>query len=142
MRAPLSLRLIACALAVGLVAPAFGALGATTGSAVKISDCAKALTRPKTVTLTCADAGVVLTKLKWSSFGGRTAKASGRIEINTCEPDCAAGATKSYPVGVSASRPKMCKHGGSVYGAVAVRFNAAKPHDASLFKHYTLTCPS
>lgn len=142
MHLPVAWRLAVCALAIGVVAPTTGALGASAPSHVKISNCGAALTRPKTVTLTCADAGIVLTKLKWSSFGGATAKASGKIDVNTCEPDCAAGAAKSYRVKVSASRPRSCKHGLAVYGRVAVTFTAAKPRNASQLSRYTLACPS
>lgn len=142
MRLSTSLQLAACLLAGSAVAiPGAAALAASSPRNVKISDCSKALTRPKTVTLTCADAGVVLSKLSWSSFGGSAAKAKGQIAINTCKPNCAAGATKTYPVTVTASKPKACKRAVSVYGRVAVTFTGAKPSNAREFTGYTLTCP-
>lgn len=138
-----SLQLAACALAGGAVAiPGAAALAAPSPHNVKITDCGKALTRPKTVTLACADAGVVLSKLSWSSFGGNTARAKGQISINTCEPNCAAGATKTYPVLVAASKPKACKRAVSVYRHIALTFTGAKPSNAREFTGYKLTCPS
>ena len=143
MQIPTPMRLTACALAAGALAvPASSAIAASSAKNVKISNCDKALVRPKSVTLTCGDGNVALTKLSWSSFGGSSAKATGKIEINGCEPDCAAGKTKSYPVKVVASKPRSCRRGLSVYVYVAVTFTGAKPSNAREFTHDTLACPS
>jgi hypothetical protein len=129
--------LLACAVA----ASASQALASSAVRRVRITDCTKALVRPSTVTLTCGDGGVALTSLRWSSFGGPTAVAAGRIEINLCEPNCAAGHSKRYAVTIIASRPKRCNRSFSVYSKVKVTFTSAKPRNAASFTHSTLSCP-
>ncbi|MGA7704742.1 MAG: hypothetical protein WB998_07585 [Solirubrobacteraceae bacterium] len=95
------------------------ALGATVtlgASSVKITNCVTAGVRPKTLTLTCGDGNTVLSGLRWSSFGGAVARASGTFETNTCEPNCAQGKVVRYPVSTKASSPRSCKKGLRVYG--------------------------
>lgn len=129
-------------LAIGIVLAAVAAAGvAYAASPVKITNCNKALSRPKQVTLTCADANTGLSRLKWASFGGASAKASGTLETNTCKPNCAAGKVVRYPVSVTASRPRSCGAGLSVYGKVALRFTGKAPSSASSLKTWTLSCP-
>ncbi len=141
MRASSSVRLMTCALAACAVAiPASQALASSTRG-VKISNCTRALTRPRTVVLTCGDGTIALEKLNWSSFGGKSASAKGTISVNTCEPDCASSRSKSYPVKIVASTPKRCMGKLSVYGSVAISFTGAKPKDASSLKHSSLACP-
>src|SRR4051812_29000792 len=58
-------------------AAALAAVGAAQALAMSsgptISNCGKQVTRPKTVVITCADAGYVLRKLKWSLWGATSA---------------------------------------------------------------------
>lgn len=60
--------------------------------------------RPRTFTLTCADANQSLEGLTWSRWGAEQATATGRAVINTCTPSCAEGKDVTYPVRVVASR--------------------------------------
>jgi hypothetical protein len=128
-------------LAIGIVLAVVAAAGASAASPVKITNCNKALSRPKQVTLTCADANTGLGKLKWASFGGSSAKASGTLETNTCKPNCAAGKVVRYPVSVTASKPRSCGSGLRVYGKVTLRFTGKAPSSASSLKTWTLSCP-
>lgn len=59
--------------------------------------------RPKTFTLTCADANQFLDRLQWADWGADTARATGVVTVNLCEPSCAQGKEASYPVRVTAS---------------------------------------
>src|ERR1700677_1755286 len=98
-------------LAVAVLAVAIVASAASAAAPVKITTCNKAVSRPKQMTLTCGDANTGLSKLKWSSFGGTSAKGSGTFETNTCEPNCAAGKVVRHPVTVAAGKPRSCGAG-------------------------------
>lgn len=117
---------------------------ASAASTVKITNCSTAVSRPKQVTLTCADANTRLNKLVWSSYGGATAKAKGTFETNTCEPNCAAGKTVKYPVAVTAGAQRSCPKpkGLRVYNKLTLQFTGKSPKGASKLKSWTLGCPT
>jgi hypothetical protein len=50
--------------------------------------CFDGVQRPRGVILTCADAGIRLRRLHWSSFNRSTARARGVVTINDCDPYC------------------------------------------------------
>jgi hypothetical protein len=118
------------------------AVGASAASPVKITNCVKASSRPKTLTLACGDGNTVLSGLRWSSFGGKSARASGTLQMNTCSPNCAAGKVVRYPVSVSAGDTRTCKAGLRVYDKLTLRFTGRAPSSTSGLKHWTLGCPS
>jgi hypothetical protein len=117
------------------------AMAASASSPLKITDCNTAASRPKLLTLTCADANTVLKGLRWSSFGGRSAQASGTFVMNTCEPNCAAGKDVSYPVIAKASEPRTCKKGIRVYNKLTLTFTGRAPKASASLKRWTLGCP-
>lgn len=118
-----------------------GAMSAFGASNLKITNCNKATSRPKSVTLTCGDGNTVLSGLSWSSFGASNANASGTFKMNTCEPNCASGKVVSYPVSVKATSPRSCKAGLRVYNKVTLKFTGRMPKSASRLKNWTLGCP-
>jgi hypothetical protein len=131
-------------LASGILVVALAAMVGTSASAsspIKITNCTKASSRPKMVTLTCADANTVLTGLRWSSFGGASALATGTLESNTCTPNCASGKVVRYPVAVRANGTRICKAGLRVYDRITLRFTRRAPSSAGSLKHWTLGCP-
>ena len=83
----------------------------------------------------------VLTGLRWSSFGGASALATGTLQTNTCTPNCASGKFVRYPVAVRANSPRTCKGGLRVYDKVTLRFTGRAPSSAGSLKHWTLGCP-
>ncbi len=117
--------------------------GATLGaSGLKITDCNRAGTRLRTVTLTCGDGNTLLRGLRWSSFGGAVARASGTFLTNTCEPNCAQGKVVRYQVQVKAGSSRSCKNGLRVYGKLTLKFGAnVLPTLVAGFKRWTLRCP-
>jgi hypothetical protein len=121
---------------------ALGAMSASGASNLKITNCIKATSKPKSVTLTCGDGNTVLSGLSWSTFGGTTASASGTFKMNTCEPNCASGKVVSYPVSVKATSPRSCKAGLRVYNKVTLKFTGRSPKSASRLKNWTLGCPT
>jgi hypothetical protein len=99
------------------------------------------MSRPKVVTLTCGDGNTVLQSLRWSSFGGPTAVARGKFEINTCTPDCASGKMVDYRVSLRATDPRTCRGSLRVYRKVTLAFIGEPPKAAKRLKHWTLGCP-
>jgi hypothetical protein len=114
---------------------------ASATSIIKITNCTSASSRPKTLTLTCADANTVLTGLRWTSFGGANALATGTLQTNTCTPNCASGKFVRYTVAVKANDPRTCKAGVRVYNKVTLRFTGRAPSSAGSLEHWTLGCP-
>lgn len=129
-----------------LVLAALAATGASAStsvkSAVKITNCNKAVSRPTSVVLTCADANTLLSKLSWSSFGGSTATAKGTFQTNTCKPNCSAGKVVKYPVTVKASGSLSCKGGVRVYAKATIAFKGKVPSYVRPYKSWTFRCPS
>lgn len=121
-------------------APAFAPV-ALDASSLKITDCTSAVSRPAQLTLACADAGISLKALSWSSFGGSAAKGKGTLAINTCTPNCADGKFLDYAATVTASEPHSCGHGVRVYNKLTMSFPARKPPSAGRLAHWTLGCP-
>lgn len=104
---------LGCSLAVlaaGTIVPAAGAAGVHSSRAharVGLIECAgKLATRPKTYLLACGDGSVGLIHVKWKAFGGQTARGTGTLVVNRCEPNCAAGKVIRTSVSVVASAPR------------------------------------
>jgi hypothetical protein len=117
------------------------AMSASASSPLRITNCNRASSSPKLLTLTCGDGNTVLKGLKWSSFGGPTARAKGTFVTNTCKPNCAQGKDVSYPVSVKATSPKSCRGGARVYNKLALQFTVRVPSSIAGMKNWTLGCP-
>ncbi len=57
---------------------------------------------PRGMALACADDGIGLEHLTWSSWGGNVAHATGTGYVNTCTPSCVNGTIVRYRVRVDA----------------------------------------
>jgi hypothetical protein len=103
-------------LAIALLAAASIAGGAaSTGAATQTvvpRDCVHEAVRPHQIIITCADANFVLTGLRWSHWGRRTATGTGSAKINDCKPFCAKGHFHKYPVSVRLSSAHFCRSAG------------------------------
>jgi hypothetical protein len=130
-----------CMLAAAIVIAAL-AMSASASAPLKITNCNKAQTKPKTVVLTCGDANTALKNMSWTSFGGATAAGKGTYVTNTCEPNCASGKNVSYPVTVKATGSKKCNGGVSVYGKASFTFTGAKKPGKNIQRSWTFFCPS
>jgi hypothetical protein len=58
--------------------------------------CGEAQVRPSVYNLTCT-AGAYLAGLQWASWGSTAAFAQGTMMLDTCIPNCVAGAGHSFP---------------------------------------------
>jgi hypothetical protein len=140
MRLPTRLSLLSATLVAIVLSLAISASAAA--SAIKVPNCTKASIRPKTVTLTCADANTLVSGLTWSTFGGPTAKAKGTFQINKCEPNCAAGKFSKYPVKVTVSGTRKCQGNMRIYSKLTLQFTGKPPAKANTLKSWTLSCPT
>jgi hypothetical protein len=106
---------------------------------VTISNCGKLVQRPASLVLTCADANYELAKLKWSSWGGTTAAATGTASANDCTPYCAAGHFHSYPVTVTVARPLSCPTSRR-YTRLTIHYAGTRPRGYAKNDVHAFTC--
>ena len=67
-------------------------------------DCESPEYKPQAITLTCADAGLYVDKIQWTSWSQKGATGSGILYENLCEPSCAEGKKVSEAVKVHLSQ--------------------------------------
>ena len=85
--------------AVGAVGASAVAVAAPAGTTTVINCAGKGVAKPTSITLTCADGGVSVNKITWSSWHPDQAVGKGVLSWNTCLPqNCAAGIGLTYPV--------------------------------------------
>jgi hypothetical protein len=93
------------AIAAGLVAVAPAASAADPTDTVVVNCIANPVIRPKQIVVTCADAGVAVTKINWTSWTANAARGTGTLTWNTCLPKtCVAGIIEKYNVRISLGR--------------------------------------
>ncbi len=66
-------------------------------------DCETAIYKPESITITCADGGIFVEKIQWSTWGQEGATGIGIYSENLCEPNCAEGKRVSAPVNITLS---------------------------------------
>ena len=66
-------------------------------------DCETAEHKPKSITITCADGGIFVEKIQWSTWSIEGATGTGIFSENLCEPNCAEGKRVSAPVEITLS---------------------------------------
>lgn len=71
-------------------------------------DCKTNEYKPKKIQVFCADGGMSIAGIKYSTYGAKKAAGGGVATVNTCEPNCAAGNTEKYKVNVQLSRVRQC----------------------------------
>lgn len=62
--------------------------------------CELIIQQPREILNTCADGGIGIWDIKWSTWGYRGAVGDGILRVNDCEPNCAEGTFSSRPVRV------------------------------------------
>jgi len=66
-------------------------------------DCETAKYKPESITITCADGGIFVEKIQWSTWSKEGATGRGIYSENLCEPDCAEGERVTAPVKLTLS---------------------------------------
>jgi hypothetical protein len=131
-------RLLTTSIAVALLGAA--AIPATASSGRYVTDCNRAKMRPSSITITCGDANAAVIDLKWSSWGGSKAHATGKFAYNDCKPSCAGGSGKTVPATVALSGSKMCGSR-NTYHAMVVHFTGKLPSGYKRYTPIVLGCP-
>jgi len=72
-------------------------------------DCEYPEHKPATITITCADGGISVNKIKWSTWDKSGATGTGTFSENLCEPSCVDGKEVSAPVSIKLSDLKARK---------------------------------
>jgi hypothetical protein len=85
------------------------ALASTRSNEVWVTNCYGSQYKPKGIVFTCGDASGFLENLKWSSWTRTKAVATGVEEVNSCQPNCAAGHYASTHATVTLTDPRHCK---------------------------------
>jgi hypothetical protein len=98
------------AAAVAVVAVAAIPASASEGARRVVGDCARSRVRPATIWVSCNNPSFSFTRLRWSSFGGPTAHATGVIRAERCSRACS-GRFSYYPVKLSLSDAEPCPDG-------------------------------
>jgi len=66
-------------------------------------DCEFPVQRPAQIMLTCADGGMIVTDIKWTTWTSKQAVGTGIYSQNMCEPSCAEGTREDVPVTIKLS---------------------------------------
>ncbi len=133
-------RWLSGAVATAVVLVAVFSISASATAPLRITNCNRAVARPTLLTLTCGDGNTVLKGLRWSSFGGPSARATATFVTNTCNPNCAAGKDVSYAARLVVTSPRTCKGGVRVYNKLKLEFLARAP-GPGVPRSWTLGCP-
>jgi hypothetical protein len=94
-----------------------------------IVDCNGAvITKPKQITIACADSGVALTGIRWKSWSANAAKGTGTLAWNTCLPQtCAAGIVQKYRVKITLGGLASAPGQSDIFSQVTVVFTKGGP---------------
>ena len=76
-------------------------------------DCETAEYKPESITITCADGGIFVEKIQWSSWSQDGATGMGIYSENLCEPNCAEGERVTASVKLTLSN--LTQYKGKVY---------------------------
>jgi hypothetical protein len=117
-------------LALGLTLPANAATANTTSSTYVVVNCAlKPVVRPSAYVISCADDGMGLQGVHWTSWTSHLASAYATFYENTCTPDCAAGKIIDYPALVTLWKTAAVKGhpNDRQYTELTVIFPGARP---------------
>jgi len=66
-------------------------------------ECETAQYKPESITITCADGGIFVEKIQWSTWSKEGATGTGIYSENLCEPNCAEGKRVTAPVKLTLS---------------------------------------
>jgi hypothetical protein len=66
-------------------------------------DCETAQYKPESITITCADGGIFVEMIQWSTWSHEGATGTGMLSENLCEPNCAQGKRVAAPVKLTLS---------------------------------------
>jgi hypothetical protein len=108
------------------------------------SFCGGANYRPRTVVLTCGDAGYLLRSLAWRGWNHAAASARGRAWANDCVPFCAGGTFRRYRMRARAYRIRRCAPDGDryVYTRLTITYPGTRPAGEPVRSAWRMPCVS
>jgi hypothetical protein len=86
--------------------------------------------QPKEINMSCADANLMVSDLKWSKWTKAGATGTGTLVWNPCIPTCVAGKAEKYPAKVILSRVASGA-GVNVFSGLTLTFPKGGPADAA-----------
>ena len=96
--------------------------------------------RPRQIEAT-GDGSQVVTGLSWTGWGGPQATATGTLQVNDCQPNCASGKFTGYPATVTVTGLTVYGANGSRLpglSAITVKAPSAPPTKTYTFTHDTV----
>jgi hypothetical protein len=119
------LRLIALA---ATVLAAAVAVPASAGARTYMPDCQSKLRfQPGSVIVFCADGGMVVRRIDWTSWGDDRARGdSRRAWVNDCQPSCTEGRFRRYQAQLELRRVRTCPDGRHAFTRMRVSFVGPK----------------
>jgi hypothetical protein len=95
-----------------------------------VADCIRAphqlSIRPAGITLACADNGIGVENMAWTSWTTSDATGKGTLWEKLCKPNCAVGQIGTYPVAVTLSAVKISSQG-PWFSRLTVTWEATRP---------------
>jgi hypothetical protein len=110
---------------------------ASSASRAVVMDCqgSSPVSKPKSITLACGDGGIAAVIRRWTVWSPEAASGTGTVEINNCQPNCAAGTSSRYPATFRLLGPKQAAQV-TYFTELAISFNGRRPGP-----HQTVDCP-
>jgi hypothetical protein len=87
-------------------------------------------TRPTEIVLACADDGIGVEHMTWSSWASGAAAGQGLLWENLCQPNCATGKIATYPVAVTLSAVKTSSQG-PYFSNLALTWQGNRPPNST-----------
>jgi hypothetical protein len=138
-------RIVVAALLVGSLFAAFYAISASAGQGpFAVKNCKKPQARPETIVIACADFGIFVDTIDWDRWGNRKARGEGVLSVNTCNPSCAQGTFKHYPVDIRLRQVRQRRCGGGkpvpLFRTMLLSFPSTAPSSADELSKSKLSC--
>ncbi len=89
--------------------------------------------RPANYLMSCADANASWKKVKWLSWGAKTALGTGYLYQNDCQPNCASGQFRTYPAKLVLSEVIRTRKYGLLYSQATFSYSALGKHLTETF---------
>jgi hypothetical protein len=130
---------------VALAAAAFtGAASAAAGShhappSVMINCFGHGVQHPTSYVLACADGNAELIHNHWQHWGSAAATARATLSLNLCQPNCAQGTFRDFPVNVTVDHRRV-HSGRGVYRRLSYTIIGPVPH--GVLRHVTDPLPA
>lgn len=94
---------------------------------IYVVNCVTFEQKPAEIVLYCADAGQILTEIKWSTWSSQEATGTGISTTNDCEPNCAAGTDVVTNVDIKLIKPVTSAEGRKVFSQIEMQYEKPQP---------------